>query len=269
MSTNFLKRLISGILLYLLLVALLFKGSNYLIFAVILLCALLSWYEWTNFFQFSTFYFIWGGALIVLALVLNPCQFPLAIFGLLLLLSFFPFLFNFAKDSFSQKFFPFFLGIFYLVLGLAPFLFLITYYPRTLLFFFFSVIFTTDIGAYFTGKFLGKHSFFPQISSKKTWEGFTGGLLFSLFIAFLLNHILHLWSLKELLILTIGLSIAGVLGDLFESAVKRVCDKKDSSNLIPGHGGILDRIDSILLASPIFLFFLEVLNYGTLHRLGL
>ncbi|MEZ0344460.1 MAG: phosphatidate cytidylyltransferase, partial [Caldimicrobium sp.] len=98
---------------------------------------------------------------------------------------------------------------------------------------------------------------------KKTWEGFFGGIVLANLIGFLLNNYFYFWDLKTTVFISTILSLFGVLGDLFESAVKRAVGKKDSGALIPGHGGLLDRIDEVLFASPVFLFLLEVFHYGT------
>jgi len=127
-----------------------------------------------------------------------------------------------------------------------------------------------DVAAYFTGRLLGRHRMMPAISPKKTWEGFTGGIIGAVVVALILNH----FYLKELLDgkflsafqidnpvlhggdwaalgfgLTVGL--AGVLGDLAESLIKRDCRRKDAADTVPGFGGVLDVIDSILFAAPV------------------
>ncbi|HRZ76081.1 MAG TPA: phosphatidate cytidylyltransferase, partial [Bacteroidales bacterium] len=114
----------------------------------------------------------------------------------------------------------------------------------------FAMIWTFDSFAYLTGKLLGKHPLAPRISPKKTWEGFAGGLLFVILAAVLW----HNWhpgpGLVAWLLLALVAGIAGTLGDLFESSLKRSAGVKDSGTLIPGHGGVLDRFDSILFAAP-------------------
>ncbi len=269
MNFNFLKRVLSALVLAPLLVLLLLKGSPSLIFAVVLFCGLLAWYEWCNLFNLSPFYLIWGGCLLVLSLSLSFFLSPFFQIALFFLLSFFPFLFAFDKESFPHIFLPFITGLFYLYMGFSPFEKMVSQYPREVLLLFFLVVFANDTGAYLTGKLFGRHPFFPKISPKKTWEGFGGGILLSSFSALLFNHFFSLWTFEKLLFLVFILSVAGVLGDLFESSIKRVVGKKDSGVLIPGHGGLLDRIDGVIFASPVFLFFLEALGYGNLHRMGL
>ncbi|VFP87430.1 phosphatidate cytidylyltransferase [Candidatus Erwinia haradaeae] len=110
-----------------------------------------------------------------------------------------------------------------------------------------------DSGAYLFGKVFGKHQLVPKISSGKTWEGLLGGL-FSAFIIFFLFTQLKILSVApiSLFLCSIFTVLASILGDLSESIFKRAAGIKDSGKLIPGHGGILDRIDSLTSAAPIF-----------------
>lgn len=107
-----------------------------------------------------------------------------------------------------------------------------------------------DIGAYFTGSFLGKHKLCPKISPKKTIEGAIGGVVSSLIVSVILSL-----SFGENIFIIMGLTIPfcilGMIGDLFASSIKRSVDLKDYGKLIPGHGGILDRVDSIIMIAPL------------------
>ena len=125
-----------------------------------------------------------------------------------------------------------------------------------LLLFFFAVNFGADAGAYFVGKSFGKHKLAPKISPGKTWEGLIGGILFSAAFAALATF----WFFPELpfkfsIPLAIVMAVAGVTGDLAESAIKRGADVKDAANFLPGHGGLLDRLDSLLFCAPILYYF--------------
>lgn len=117
----------------------------------------------------------------------------------------------------------------------------------TLVFLLLITIFT-DTFAYFFGYFIGKHKMSPNISPKKTWEGFFGGLLFGTFIStcFYVTSFSYDGSILILILVVASLSIIGQMGDLVFSAIKRYYGLKDFSNLLKGHGGILDRVDSIL-----------------------
>ena len=119
-----------------------------------------------------------------------------------------------------------------------------------------------DIGAYFVGVTMGKHKLCPEISPKKTIEGLIGGILTSIVLSLVLSFSFGMTDkLAATLILTVPLCLVGVCGDLFASTIKRSVGLKDYGNLIPGHGGILDRFDSILMISPIYLI---LINLGVL-----
>ncbi|MGK3115732.1 phosphatidate cytidylyltransferase [Candidatus Pantoea formicae] len=115
------------------------------------------------------------------------------------------------------------------------------------------IVWGADSGAYMFGRLFGKHKLAPKVSPGKTWEGFFGGLLSSAIIAWLFAMLAPLTvSPGTLVICAVIATLASVLGDLTESMFKREAGIKDSGNLIPGHGGILDRIDSLTAAVPVF-----------------
>lgn len=124
----------------------------------------------------------------------------------------------------------------------------------------FILVWVNDTFAYFTGMLLGKHKLFERITPKKTWEGFIGGLLATLFVAWFLasfagaNNILY-WEIAAFFI-----GISAVFGDFTESFFKRKAGVKDSGKIMPGHGGILDRIDSLLFVFPIVYIYFELVN---------
>ena len=125
-----------------------------------------------------------------------------------------------------------------------------------LIFGLFLVTWAADTGAYYVGTSLGRHKLAPSISPNKTIEGAAGGLIVAIFAAFLAQ----VWFLPSLtnadcLAIACLLTIAGLLGDLAESAMKRGAGVKDSGSLIPGHGGMLDRLDSLLFTAPAFYYY--------------
>lgn len=125
-----------------------------------------------------------------------------------------------------------------------------------LLAFFFLVIFGSDAGAYFAGRALGKHKLAPAISPGKTVEGLIGGIVAAAGFAALSTwwffpELPYKWSIP----LAIVLAVVGVLGDLCESAMKRGSNTKDAASILPGHGGLLDRLDSLLFGAPILYYF--------------
>lgn len=120
-----------------------------------------------------------------------------------------------------------------------------------------------DSGAYFVGKFFGKHKLAPNISPKKTWEGLAGGVFFSAIGSVIFALVLHLDTPMQyaiLIVLGIFVVFFALLGDLFESMIKREVGIKDSGNILPGHGGILDRLDSLFVALPLFVFFASIVG---------
>jgi len=121
---------------------------------------------------------------------------------------------------------------------------------------FFLVVMGADIGAYYAGRAFGKHKLAPTISPGKTWEGVAGGLLTGLGMAALA----HFWFFRELplrwgLPLSVVMVVVCILGDLTESALKRGAGAKDAANILPGHGGLLDRLDSLLFNAPLIYYF--------------
>jgi len=129
-------------------------------------------------------------------------------------------------------------------------------YYALLIFFF---VWLNDTGAYLAGITLGRHPFFTRVSPKKSWEGFCGGLtitlLFSIIIAYYFPGIINLYHSLALAVITV---IFGTYGDLVESLLKRTCGTKDSGTLLPGHGGILDRFDSVIMAAPAVFLYIEL-----------
>jgi len=123
-----------------------------------------------------------------------------------------------------------------------------------------------DIGAFFVGRAFGRSKLAPTVSPGKSWAGFWGGMTASALLALSLLYPIHQfvnalspWSAAMLLITAVGVAVFSVLGDLFESMLKRSQGMKDSGRTLPGHGGVLDRIDSLTAAAPVFVFFLLVL----------
>ena len=128
-------------------------------------------------------------------------------------------------------------------------------------------IWANDTGAYIVGSKIGKNRLFPSLSPKKSWEGFFGGMLFSVISTTLLAYFLDVFMFDVItrgIILGIVISIFATWGDLFESMLKRNAGVKDSGSLIPGHGGILDRIDSMLFVIPITTLLVYFSLYFTL-----
>ncbi|MGB0896470.1 MAG: phosphatidate cytidylyltransferase [Flavobacteriaceae bacterium] len=123
------------------------------------------------------------------------------------------------------------------------------------------IIWSNDTFAYLVGKNFGKHKLYEKISPKKTIEGFIGGLFFGVIAALIIALFTHSLSITHWIVLSIIISITGTIGDLVASKFKREANIKDSSNLIPGHGGFLDRLDSLIFVSSFVYLYLQFINY--------
>lgn len=166
----------------------------------------------------------------------------------------------FIKGSIQAIFkFSFVLNALYISLPLALLSYGYTLSPpqnKQLLFLVLLPIYLNDTFAYVSGRLFGKHLMFPTVSPKKTWEGFTGGLIIAALTMMLLLYInrtaatTSVWYVAIALI-SVCVSVLATLGDFFESRLKRAANTKDSGNILPGHGGILDRIDAMLFAAPL------------------
>lgn len=137
---------------------------------------------------------------------------------------------------------------------------------KTLLLEMFVLIWLSDTGAFIVGSLFGRHKLFPRLSPKKSWEGFIGGVVFCIAASVAMNHYIEqppLFSGENGLTIMTGLGIIVAIfatwGDLVESMIKRAVGVKDSGNLLPGHGGMLDRIDSLLLVAPATFIYLAII----------
>jgi len=132
-------------------------------------------------------------------------------------------------------------------------------FPLILLFI---LIWTNDTGAYLVGMSIGKHKLFPRISPKKSWEGLFGGIILTIIVSLIFVVIRQDLSVFNGILLGILVSVSSVFGDFTESMFKRSFNIKDSGRIIPGHGGLLDRFDSMLFAIPIYLCYIKLSGIG-------
>ena len=171
------------------------------------------------------------------------------------------------KDLFSEKTIPLFatkrfiITTFYLSSSFVFLNYIANFnntFTPSLLLGSFILIWVNDTFAYLIGKNFGKQKLFPRISPKKTVEGFLGGLFFSCIASYFIANFTEVLDSTNWLLLSIIISVFGTLGDLIESKFKRQAEVKDSGVIMPGHGGLLDRLDSIIFAAPFIYLFLRI-----------
>lgn len=124
----------------------------------------------------------------------------------------------------------------------------------------FIFIWCNDSGAFCVGCTIGRHKMFERVSPKKTWEGFVGGVVVAVAAGVVMSHFFTVLNIWEWIGMALVVAVAGTLGDLVESSMKREMQIKDSGNFLPGHGGFLDRFDSTLLAVPAVVAYLALLG---------
>ncbi|MFH6996180.1 phosphatidate cytidylyltransferase [Flavobacterium sp. FlaQc-48] len=290
-----LKRTISGaVYIALLLTSILFSTESFIIlFGIFLIITI---YEFSNLVNLNKIFSILFGTLLYSVTILvshynkqttsylnnlfqsnfdfeiNIQQLDLVLLAVTIVVSIKCILFLFydsvQKISISSKYL-YLLG--YITL---PFIFIVkisfgtnNYNPKIILGLFI-LIWTNDTFAYLVGKSIGKHKLFERVSPKKTIEGFLGGAVFAAFAGFLISKLYiqpnPAFSGKSILIWTIIaliVSVFGTIGDLIESKFKRIAGVKDSGSIMPGHGGILDRLDSVIFVAPIIFLFYQILYY--------
>ncbi len=172
------------------------------------------------------------------------------------LVAFVVFGFSDARPSATAAISVTLLGVVWIGGGLASLLLLrdIPEDGRLIIFTTLLAVFADDTAAFFVGRAIGRHKMAPTISPRKSWEGFVGGTVAAMAVAFFALYDQGYLSNWEALVLGAAVAVASAIGDLFESAVKRDLGVKDSGRLLAGHGGVLDRIDSLLWAGPAAFF---------------
>lgn len=124
----------------------------------------------------------------------------------------------------------------------------------------FIIIWSSDVFAYLVGSWIGKHKLFERISPKKSWEGSMGGLVFALLAAYILSLFYQQFTPLQWMIFAVIVVVTGALGDLIESMLKRQAGVKDSGTIFPGHGGVLDRFDAVLFATPFVFVYVNLIS---------
>ena len=273
--TNFIKRTISGIGFAAIMLAALLT-NKYIFGAVMLFALVVMMREFLKMtcgknYWFSQILSILAGAtLFTLIYLFKGFNFP----GRLVILAFVPvfvLMINslYVKDkSRFDKFSNLYTALMYIAVPWSLLNFAVFNaegdFSGILLLCFFAIIWGTDVGAYLFGITLGQKygkKLFPSISPKKSWIGFWGGLFTAVLVAVGLHYLgIFTFDLKHCICMALILSVTGVYGDLIESQWKRHYEVKDSGTIIPGHGGLLDRFDSALIAIPIGIIYLVVMN---------
>jgi phosphatidate cytidylyltransferase len=243
-------------------------GIYFFLFAAFI--AVVSFYEFSRFVKNKEIYTnLWLGIIFILVLLTNEFFHYFDIYFLILLLTVLLTLFELFhnKGSAIVNIGTTLLGILYIGFFTDALLGIRELYPRIeylyirggyLIISILATIWICDSAAFFGGLSLGKHKLFPRVSPKKSWEGAIFGFVFAI-LAMLLAKviILDFLSWSSIIILGVIIGTIGQIGDLVESLFKRDAGVKDSSSLIPGHGGIFDRFDSLLYTAPVILLYLK------------
>lgn len=258
-----LTRLTSGLLYVIILIMAtsLSEGSFFLLFGVFMLGSV---YEFSKLIHFSNRPAIALAITVFLLFLYIPKDYVFIPMMICLMTAFYGLYYLFTTKT--VVFIPLQKAMLTLGYTVMPFILIIGFpavfdVPRTTIIYFFILVWVNDTAAYLVGKSMGKRKLFEKVSPKKTVEGFLGGFLFCILAGvsialYVLQEPIHFWIINAILI-----AIFGTLGDLVESKFKRQANVKDSGNIMPGHGGILDRLDSIIFAIPFIFLFYKTLSY--------
>lgn len=268
---NFTKRILSGVVyISLLIFCILYSKITFLFLFFVLMMFCL--YEFTKMIQLkSVFPYLIGILAFIFGNILNvedvPSQTIFTYIGIALFLvifsSFVSILFA-KKEEIINHLGKIFLSVIYIIIPFIlmtqiPFLHNDFKYASNAILGVFLLIWTNDTFAYLIGKNFGKIKLLKRISPNKTVEGFIGGMVACFVAGYIIAHYFIELSVIQWIVISGLVSIFGVLGDLIESMFKRQAGLKDSSNLIPGHGGFLDRFDSVIFAAPFIFIYLQTI----------
>jgi phosphatidate cytidylyltransferase len=267
---NFLKRLVFGaIFVGILIFCILYSKITFIVLFLIIMN--LSIYEFNKLISLNSFFpYLLGNLLFIFANTsnfLNTSSISLTNYtGIALFLGFFATFISIlfskkeeAVDQLGKKFLSVvYIAVPYTLIVMIPFLNNDYQYINTTILGIFILVWVNDSFAYLVGSNFGKHKLFKRISPNKTWEGFLGGMIFTILASYILAHYFVKMSFNNWIVFALIVSIFGVLGDLIESMFKRQAGVKDSSNMIPGHGGFLDRMDSVIFSAPFIFIYLFI-----------
>lgn len=188
-------------------------------------------------------------------------KYLLPVLGLSLFLYFYQLYNKQAQDPFRSISMGF-LGVLYVLIPFIAYMglgFVKGYFAYQIPLGFLILLWSNDTGAYLSGRSFGKRKLFERISPNKTWEGFLGGLILAVGVSLSLQQYFGYLTKGQWICIALIISIFGTLGDLVESMLKRSLDVKDSGNILPGHGGLLDRFDGLLLSAPIVYIYITLI----------
>lgn len=253
-KSSLIKRTITALILAPITIAAIYFGHPYLNVLALVAGAALAW-EWDNMVpnRGATVYIVcYVTALAATVLMTSPLMIALVIIGATLLV------WNKAKGEVRRNLLT--LGVPYIAVGLGSLVWLYNFVGFTTTIWFLIMVWSVDIGGYFVGSTLKGPKLAPKISPNKTWSGLIGGMTFSVIASIIFSYVFGAYN-NHLIYAILGAVIAVIaqIGDLFESHIKRSLGIKDSSNLIPGHGGVFDRIDGLIFAAP---FVALLFKYG-------
>ena len=292
---NVLTRSLSGLLLIIIVITAVWFNSisNFLLFLAILIVGLFEFYRFAkslDYYPNEKIGIAVGVITYTLSYLVAANILMLNVFVLILPLL----LFVFIMELYRQKKHPIInisitiMGLFYIVLPLSLVHFLVlspqnilgtdsadiinsfptlkldsqtVYYHSFIIIGYFIIQWVSDTGAFVFGVSLGKHRLFERISPKKSWEGAIGGFIATIGAAFLAHYFYPQLDLIHWIVISLIITFFGIFGDLIESLFKRSVNVKDSGKIMPGHGGILDRFDSTLIALPMVYSYLKIISY--------
>jgi phosphatidate cytidylyltransferase len=268
---NLVKRIITALLCLILIIGCLFLGE-YTFFVISFAINLIALYEFYKIIPVNTIApnrylgLASGSVLFIISFMVSSGIFDEKLYLIMipLLLAVFIFELFRKRENPAANIGITILGIVYISLPLSILNYLVfpaggaSGYTYRILLAYLILIWINDTAAYFSGITAGRHMLFKRISPKKTWEGFIGGMLFTFIAAWAVSELFDDLNLTDMLVFAGIVSLIGVAGDLTESMFKRSIKVKDTGKLFPGHGGILDRIDSILMTSPLIFIYLEL-----------
>lgn len=265
--SNFVQRTLSGFLFVLIVAGSILLGpyTFAVVFSIITAWSVYEFHKMTNVqsgVQVLTYCGVAGGLILFVTSFLyasGKIHYPgYSVYGLFMVLVLVVELFR-KKENPLHNWAYFIMGQIMIALpfSLLNFILYIEDYSPLILLAVFVTVWVNDTGAYLFGITLGKHRMFERISPKKSWEGFVGGALTALLSGYVFSLLIPEISLIQWIIFSEIVVVFGTLGDLLESLMKRTVNVKDSGNVIPGHGGLLDRFDSLLLVAPAVYIFLS------------